>query len=115
MFTFEDKENRRGFDIKSERGNYLGFLSLLKVGKIDTSNDGSYFAVYYRVRVTESEGILDSGADMPTYDDLYDFFKELFYVDTGRAGGLFCHRINLFADEMLDNEFVVVAHYGYDV
>ena len=109
MFTFEDIEGKSGFDIKDDKGVFVGDVALTKIGQVETAKDGSYFAVYYRVKMN----CIDE--TMPNYDDLYDFLKELFYVDTGRAGGLFCHRINLFADQWLDDEFVVVAHFGYDV
>ena len=115
MFTFEDNEGRKGFDIKNEKGVCVGDVSLTKIGQVEMSKDGSYFAVYYRVKVDLMDGIEYHEGAKPTYDDFYDFLHELFYMDTNRPGGLFCHRINLFADQWLDNEYVVVAHFGHDV
>ena len=111
MFTFEDnQENKKGFDIRNENGALVGTLSLLKIGKLDDAKDGSYFTAYYRMTVE-----VDDAEQMPTYDDLYDFCYELFYMDTNRAGGLFCHRVSLFKDEVFNGQLVVGAHYGFDV
>lgn len=115
MFTFEEKNERGIFEIENERGIYFGSVSLVKIGEVVTAKDGSYFTVYHKIKIDWLDGIEDTGEDKPKYDDFYDFVHELFYMDTDRPGGLFCHRVNLFADEVFDSELVVAVHYGYDV
>ena len=111
MFTFEDNtENKKGFDIRNENGELVGTLSLLQIGKLDDAKDGSYFTAFYRMTVE-----VEDDEQVPSYDDLYEFCYELFYMDTNRAGGLLWHRVSLFKDEGFGGQLVVGAHYWFDV
>ena len=116
MFTFKPQVgNGKGYDIFDDKGRNIATISLLLIGKLDAHRDSSNFDAYYRTIVEHTESFDGSDVALPTYDDIYEFCADLFYMDTDQPGSLYCHRVSLYQEKVLDNQYVVVGHYGFDV
>lgn len=74
------------------------------IGVIDNGNEGS--DQYLLVTIDN---------DFATTEEIEHEFLKVYYRDTNRAGGYFCHAVTAQKKSYSDHEFIVIIHHRYDV